>query len=274
MVYNNNVGVVGSNGWVGKSMIKLFPDAIAYDLESPDMGGINFTKNIEDLAQCEYAFICVPTPPKENGQCDTSIVEDSIKKLNNLNGDSVITIRSTIELMTTEKLVEKYNHKIAFQPEYLGETQQHPFLDPRTRPFVILGGEKDTTRKVADLYKTVYNADVAYYFTDSRTAELCKYMENSFLGTKVIFCNEFYDIAESIDVDYNELRELWLADYRIGRSHSDVYPDKRGFSGKCLPKDISALIYSAEKAKAEPALMKKIVEINENLKKSLDNLVS
>jgi UDP-glucose 6-dehydrogenase len=88
-------------------------------------------------------------------------------------------------------------------------------------------------------------------------------MENSFLATKVIFCNEFADIAAAFGVDYNELRELWLADYRIGRSHTDVYPNKRGFSGKCLPKDTSALVHSSEKAGFIPELLKEVRRINQ-----------
>lgn len=261
---NSKIGVVGSNGWVGKSMMRLFPDAMAFDLNVPEHNGpINFTNNIEDMRECEFIFICVPTPQKENGRCDTSIVDEVIRSLNALNKNSIIVIRSTVEITTTERLSQELNHQIVFQPEYLGETQQHPFLDPKMRNFVILGGELQARKKVADLYKTVYNAEVNYYFTDSRTAELCKYMENSFLATKVMFCNEFYDISQVLGVDYNELRELWLADYRIGRSHTDVYPKKRGFSGKCLPKDTAALVYSAQKFGFDPQLMKTVREINQ-----------
>ena len=60
---------------------------------------------------------------------------------------------------------------------------------------------------------------------------------------KVAFCNEFYDVADHIGVDYNELRELWLLDPRIGRSHTWVHPNDRGFGGKCLPKDLEALLH-------------------------------
>lgn len=110
------------------------------------------------------------------------------------------------------------------------------------------------------------HADTKFYQTDLKTAELVKYMENSWLATKVTFCNEFYEIAKTLDVDYNELRELWLADKRINRSHTLVYPDKRGFSGKCLPKDISAIVKKLEEIGYEPKFIKKILEENERLK--------
>ncbi|MFH1802174.1 MAG: hypothetical protein ABH864_01850 [archaeon] len=258
------VGVVGARGWVGRSMMGLFPHAVGYDVgqgQGPVAG--KFVDMMEGLTDRDFVFICVPTPQKENGQCDTSIVENAIRQLHELNGNSILVIRSTVEIGTTDRLAKELGHKIVFQPEYLGETQQHPFLDPRTRPFVILGGEREAIRETANLYKTAYNAEVSYYFSDAKTAELCKYMENSFLATKVIFCNEFLDIAEAMGIDYNELRELWLADFRIGRSHSDVYPKKRGFSGKCLPKDTAALVHSAEKAGIEPKLMKTVREINQ-----------
>lgn len=80
-----------------------------------------------------------------------------------------------------------------------------------------------------------------YLQTDSTTAELVKYMENCWLATKVTFCNEFFDIANTFGVDYNELRELWLLDGRVGESHTIVYEENRGFGGKCLPKDTEAL---------------------------------
>jgi UDP-glucose 6-dehydrogenase len=87
-------------------------------------------------------------------------------------------------------------------------------------------------------------------------------MENCFLALKVTFCNEFFDIAEQFGVDYNELRELWLLDPRIGRSHTFVMPDDRGFGGKCLPKDVSALVQSACAAGYAPQLMLAMLEAN------------
>ena len=75
------------------------------------------------------------------------------------------------------------------------------------------------------------------------------YMENCYLATKVVFCNEFYDFAKKVGVDYNKLRETWLLDPRIGRSHTFVYDDNRGFGGSCLPKDTSAFVEQGKKLK-------------------------
>ena len=98
--------------------------------------------------------------------------------------------------------------------------------------------------------------------TDARTAELAKYMENAFFATKVTFVNEFHDIARACDVDFNVLREIWLADPRISRDHTFVYPNGRGFAGKCLPKDLNAIVQYALQRGCQPHLLQTLLAIN------------
>ena len=73
-------------------------------------------------------------------------------------------------------------------------------------------------------------------------------MTNAFLAAKVIFCNEMYDIAASCGISYEETRRLWLADGRIGESHTRVFPDDRGYGGSCFPKDVRSLLFTAQSA--------------------------
>jgi UDPglucose 6-dehydrogenase len=94
-------------------------------------------------------------------------------------------------------------------------------------------------------------------------AELCKYMENCFLATKVAFVNQFYDIAQAFDVDFSELRELWLVDPRVGSSHSSITTE-RGFRGRCLPKDVSALV-AAMKATGGAPLLEAVLDYNKHV---------
>lgn len=70
-------------------------------------------------------------------------------------------------------------------------------------------------------------------------------MENAFLATKVTFVNEFYEVCRAFGADWHTVREGWLLDPRIGRSHSAVFPDARGVSGKCLVKDVNAIVKAA-----------------------------
>lgn len=246
-----SVGIVGF-GAVGKALHDLFPGAAVYD-EPLGIGSRS------EVNACDYAFVCVPTPRAPDGACDTAIVEDVVGWLET----DLIVIRSTVAVGTTQRLAAATGKRIVFQPEYgPAETPDHPFNDLRNVRWVILGGERKDTVAVADLYKTVFSADLAVHQTDSRTAELAKYMENAYLAAKVAFCNQFYDIAAGLGVDYNELRELWLLDPRIGRSHTFVYPDDRGFGGKCLPKDLSAIIATAIAGGVDATLLEGVQSSN------------
>jgi UDPglucose 6-dehydrogenase len=251
----SGVAIVGY-GAVGRSMQRLFPEAVVYD-EPLGLGD-----RIEVNA-CRFAFVAVPTPRARDGACDTSIVEDVLAWLDT----EVIVLRSTVSVGATDRLRVETGKRIIFQPEYgPGETPDHPFADPQSVRWLVLGGPREDTVPVADLYKRVFNADLVIQQTDARTAELTKYMENCYLAMKVAFCNEFYGIAESLGVDYNELRELWLLDPRIGRSHTFVLPDDRGFGGKCLPKDLDALIETARAASYDPRLLLSLREANEDFR--------
>ena len=232
MTPSPSVAIIGL-GAVGRGIQTLFPGATVYD--EPLGAGTRAEVN-----RCQFAFVCVPTPARPDGGCDTSIVQDVVGWLE----CGTIVLRSTVPPGTTEALAERTGKRIVFQPEYgPGDTPDHPFADVRDIRWLILGGPRAWTSPVCDLYKTVFSSDITMRQTDARTAELTKYMENAFLAMKVAFCNEFFDVAARVGVDYNELRELWLLDPRIGRSHTWVHPDDRGFGGKCLPKDLEALLH-------------------------------
>lgn len=254
------VGVVGG-GVVGAAMQKLCGEgAVVYDPYKPELAA-----NKGAVNRCDVAFICVPTPMRDDGSCNTSIVEETVAWVE----APLLIIRSTVAPGTTDRLRAKYNKRIVFQPEYLGETTAHVFGTMAERDFVVLGGTVEDTSRAADIYKAYYNAYVRYYFCDALTAELAKYMENAFYAVKVTFVNEFFDIARAHGVDFNHLREIWLADPRISRDHTFVYPDARGFSGKCLPKDCRAIVHSSEQHGYDPKFMKACLEINaEFLKRS------
>lgn len=249
------VGIIGL-GAVGKGVHSLFPDAAVYD-EPLGVG------TREAINECDFAFVSVPTPQGEDGSCDTSIVEDVLSWCE----AGIIILRSTVSVGSTDRLRQESGKRIIFQPEYgPGETPDHPFKDVRDIRWIILGGRREDTIPVADLYKKAFNSNIALHQTDARTAELTKYMENCFLALKVTFCNEFYGMAESLGVDYNEMRELWLLDPRMNRSHTWVLPDDRGYGGKCLPKDIAAMVRTAEQAGYDASLLRATIETNKVLR--------
>ena len=244
------VGIVGC-GFVGRSLLTLFGPCEVYD---PAQGKVDKAA----INQCRFAFVSVPTPTGPHGECDVSIVEETVRWVES----DVIVIRSTVAPGTTDRLRQATGKRIIFQPEYIGETVAHPLLDHQAQGFSVLGGPIEDTSPVADLYKRFYHAHHRFYFTTAITAELAKYMENAFYAAKVTFCNEFFDIARTFGVDYNELREVWLADPRISRDHTFVYPDDRGFGGKCLPKDTGAIIAACEQKGWIPRLLSAVMAIN------------
>ena len=97
---------------------------------------------------------------------------------------------------------------------------------------------------------------------------MAKYMTNSFLALKVIDCNEMYDLCQSLGLNYDNIRELWVADPRIGSSHTFVYDDNRGFGGSCFPKDSSAIYKQAQDANVDLLLIENTINKNNFYKKN------
>ena len=253
------VGIIGC-GHVGTAMKQLFVNAYLFD--EPKKIGTR-----DELNMCDLSFVCVPTPMAQDGSCDTTIVEQVL----GWDDTPIIFIRSTVPIGFTERMKKKTGKKIIFQPEYYGETIEHPFADLKNQRWITLGGDKDDSEIVVSAYQKVLTSDLFINMVDSKTAELAKYMENCFFATKVTFCNEFYDLAMQMGVNYTELRETWLLDPRMGRSHTFVYSDNRGYGGACLPKDISAIVYQGEKV-CDMTLLKSVIEKNDILRKKMSNV--
>ncbi len=249
------IAIIGY-GHVGRAMFNLFKDAYIYD-EPQNIG------TREEVNKCDVAFICVPTPKAEDGSCDTSIVEDVLSWVNCPN----IVLRSTVYVGFTDKMVDKYHKNIIFQPEYYGETPNHPFADLSKRTWLTFGGDNSTIDNVVKTYLEVMPTDTKILRLNAKDVELAKYMENSFLALKVTFCNEMYDIAESLGCDYEAARKAWSEDPRIGASHSLVYLDNRGYDGGCLPKDVSSIIFQAKENNVDTTLLDAMVEKNNKLRK-------
>jgi len=245
------IGIVGI-GHVGGTMAQLFPKAVLYDKY----------KNIgsqEEINDCDISFICVPTPSTKDGYCDTSIVSEVLSWLDT----PIIVIRSTVPVGFTNAMNTILGKHIVFQPEYYGETVAHPFADPHNRNWITLGGNPYDCSKVADVYRTVFTSELIINIVSADTAELAKYMENAFYATKVTFCNQFYELAKNLGVNYDQLRETWLLDPRISRDHTFIYPDNRGYGGSCLPKDIAAITVIGEDNLVNVDFLKAVQTSNE-----------
>ncbi|MEK7613576.1 MAG: hypothetical protein AAB439_01705 [Patescibacteria group bacterium] len=262
-----SVAIIGY-GYVGKAIEAYFKDEYRIVLYDPFLGYMDK----EPVNEADLAVVCVPTPMQEDGSVDLSAIEETFAWLKT----PLILIKSTVPPGTTEALAKKYDlvERLVFSPEYIGEGNYPvPFwkdipdtTNMKRHSFFIFGGNKKATAPVMEFFKRVSGAHTRFMYTDSTTAEMVKYMNNSWLATKVTFVNEFYEIAEKFDVDYNALRELFLLDGRVGASHTLVYTDKRGFGGKCLPKDVNGIVKASESKGYTAQFLKQVLESNKKFR--------
>jgi UDPglucose 6-dehydrogenase len=251
-MYKGTILIVGY-GVVGNNMRKLLEPHVEKVFIHDPAKGYTHTELVD------IAFVCVPTDRLEDGSADTSIVEKMCQEIKAL----VTVIKSTIPPGTSQKIAANKGGNIVFSPEYFGGTQHANAVNDN---FVILGSDLDYethgVNKVAELYKHIFDGRGRIIKTDWKTAELVKYMENSFFAAKVSFVNEFSLYAEHIGVDRDELRELWLLDDRIGRSHTFSYRDAPFYDSHCLNKDIPAIIAQAKKDGGGLPLLTEIDRLN------------
>ena len=259
------IGVVG-HGVVGSSVERLFSRDRHFQVMIYDKFQVpNDNLDRKDAVNtCDLVFICVPTPIGKDGMsCDVSSVEECVSWIT-----SPICIRSTIPPGTVDRLIATTGKSVVFSPEYIGEQPGHPWRNEGDCGFLIVGGPPAICELVRSAYALIAEIKLKSYCTNARTAELCKYMENCFLAMKVAFVNQFFDIAVMLNIDFNDLRELWLLDPRVGPSHSSV-TEARGFRGRCLPKDVSAIAATMRSYGGAP-LIEAIHEYNLRLCESAD----
>ena len=204
----------------------------------------------------DIAFICVDTPMKDNGECDLTQVEAAIRETN----ASVIVLRSTVPPTTTNKLIQITNKHIVFSPEFYGTTQ-HSDNTTFNFNFTILGGAKEDCNKVVQVLQQVYDGRHRFIITDAKTAELAKYMENTFLAARVSLCVQFWEIAKQFGISYPELREVFLNDERFNRAHTFVYDESPWWDSHCFNKDLRAITQFTD-----APLIANIIEYNEQCK--------
>lgn len=233
------IGVVGY-GVVGKHMAADIKAAghecLIYDT-LPKYRSISAFR--EQINTCDAAFVCVSTPEGPDGAADISAIRDVAGWLDT----PVIIIRSTVPPGTTN-FVQNANpfHAVAFVPEFIGEGVNAPYNALRQPPFLVVGADPLVRDRVLAVLSVLYNAECEFVSTDAITAECIKYAENIYLATKVTLFNEFYDWVTGLGGDWGQFVNGLTHDYRIGRSHTHVYPDNRGWGGRCLPKDTAALL--------------------------------
>ena len=239
------IGIVGQ-GYVGTAVRTVFKkhyDVSTYDINKE----LSTCETLHELVNTtDIVFVCVPTPMNPDGSCNLDIVNSVVRDINktvNAGQDGkIVAIKSTVPPGTTDRLNKECEHiSVIFNPEFL--TEANFIEDFRNQSRIIIGGVRPATTKLRQVYSLAF-PDATIVKTGSKTAEMVKYMTNTFLATKVSFANEMYNICSRLDIDYDKVVEYSTYDERLGKSHWAVPgPDgKMGFGGSCFPKDINALI--------------------------------
>jgi len=255
MVKRQKLGIIGV-GMVGGALAKVLPQPLLYD-KYKKLG------SLREINQAEIIFICVPTPYDKKKGFDLSYVEEAFKIIK---GRKIIVIKSTVLPGTTEYFQRKYpRHKILFNPEFLTEITADQ--DMRYPDRQIVGYTQKSYNVAKDILQILPLAPFERIIPATE-AEMVKYFGNCWFSVKVVYANQMYDLCQKLGIDYNRVMECAAADKRIGRSHLDVFhKGYRGYGGKCLPKDIRALIQKGDELGVDLKLLKMAEKINQILTK-------
>ena len=243
------IGIIG-NGFVGSSVSFGFSpqtgcDGVDIKIYDKDESKATHTMS-EVVNDSDVIFVSVPTPSNQDGSINLDIVYDvfnNIEKHREEGSEPVLLLRSTVTPGTTRKLqIGFHNLRIVFNPEFL--TERSAKLDFINQSRFVLGGNVVDTTIVAELYKWRFGQHIPVIKTDYETAELIKYMNNTFFATKVSFMNEMKLVSDEVGANWEHCVEGFSLDGRVGHSHLNVPgPDgKMGYGGSCFPKDIQAMI--------------------------------
>lgn len=282
-----SIGICGA-GFVGASCYQVFSklndyDVVAYDRYVAGSKLYNECStakfvSLEELAKCDVVFVCVPTPMKiSTGECDTSIVENCVATLRNLNKDNVIVIKSTVPPGTTKKLNFSYSN-VFFNPEFL--TEANAINDFISLEYQIIGINEDNKEQINHnhillrLYKDCYVQNVTkseqLFVMDSTSAEMIKYVRNCYLATRLSFFNEINQVCQALDLNYEKVVHYAGIDSRVGQHYNKIDPDNPGWGGKCLYKDVNAFKYLASQLKVDPVVLYSVNEKNLEVRKIHD----
>ena len=238
-------------------------------------GRLTFTTDIRQGIQGAAAvFICVGTPSGEDGSCDLSYVLQAARDIGgSMQSPLVVLDKSTVPVGTAhavhaiiaEELAKRgvdIPYDVVSNPEFLKEGDAvNDFMKPDR---VVVGTEsEESAALLRELYSPFARSREKLILTSVRSAEMIKYAANCMLATKISFINEIASICEKVGADVRDVRTGIGADHRIG--HHFIYPGL-GYGGSCFPKDVRALIHTAQSAGMEPELLKAVDRVNQRQK--------
>jgi len=241
-------------------------------------GRLHFSTSLEEaIVGAQIIFIAVGTPPDEDGSADLKYVLQVAKSVGtHMNGYLIVVTKSTVPVGTASKVKKaikqalkdrqaNIDFDVASNPEFLKEgAAVDDFLKPDR---IVIGVESE---KAKTLLRQLYDPFVLnghpLLFMDIPSAEMTKYAANAMLATKISFMNDIANLCELVGANVNEVRNGIGSDPRIGNKF--IYPGI-GYGGSCFPKDVKALIHTAEEYKYELRILKSVDAVNDDQKKVL-----
>jgi UDPglucose 6-dehydrogenase len=233
-------------------------------------GRLEFSTDIQDAVDhANVFFLALPTPPGEDGSADLKyilgVADDLGKRIKEY---TIFIDKSTVPVGTADRVHKaiESNYKGEFDvvsnPEFLREGfAVDDFMKPDR---VVIGTESERARAVLDeLFKPFVRQGNPILFMDERSAEMTKYAANSFLATKITFMNEIANLCEKVGADVDAVRIGIGSDTRIGNRF--LFPGI-GFGGSCFPKDVKALVKTAQEIGSDIQILDAVMRVNEEQK--------
>ena len=240
--------VIAGYGFVGKAHYEVLKFKHDVFVNDPHLG---YTNSYDDA---DAVIVCVSTPPRPDGSCHMDNVYEVIEAA----PDVPILIKSTISLEGWQMLADAFpDRQISFSPEFLRAATA--VEDMQNMDLMLIGGNS------CCFWRDVFGVNIEV--AEPEELVLAKYARNSFLALKVAFFNQMYDLCDALDVEYSAVAHYTTMDERIGDSHSFI-SEERGFGGHCFPKDINALIRTAQRDNVELSLLKEALEYNQRIRKN------
>ncbi|MCM1300380.1 MAG: UDP-glucose/GDP-mannose dehydrogenase family protein [Alistipes senegalensis] len=243
-----------------------------------EAGRLHFTTDLCDcLDTVEVVFSAVGTPPDEDGSADLKYVLEVARTFGrNIKKYTMLVTKSTVPVGTARKIKaaiqeeldkrgEQVEFEVASNPEFLKEGAAiKDFMSPDR---VVVGVESERARKtMSRLYRPFLTNNFRVYFMDIPSAEMTKYAANAMLATRISFMNDIANLCERVGADVNMVRRGIGSDTRIGKKF--LYPGC-GYGGSCFPKDVKALIKTAEQNGYPMQVLRAVDEVNERQKSVL-----
>ena len=249
------VAIIGM-GFIGQAQARMLAghSLVTYDPAQDD------TYPAAAITECDFAVICVGTPPRRDGAANLSFLYEALDRLP---VSLPLLIRSTVPPGTTDAIARRRTGYVCHAPEFMHERPGGAWAETTDVPFLILGG----TPPARDYFRPLLQAFFPWiHGCDAVTSELAKYTINLYFATRITFVNEMARICETAGGEWGNVRQAWLNDPRITPEYTAMAGFGPGFGGRCWPKDLSALITAARAAGYEPGFLQAVHDANERFR--------